>query len=71
MGPVLINIIKYGKLIIQLGPIVYQGIVWGKKIYKEVRKKKSGNQAILMAESGKRGARYSRKQVKKLLTTNG
>lgn len=70
MGPILINILKIGKLIVQLGPIVYQGIVWGKKIYKEINKKDkpTASKAVLMAESGKRGVRYSRREVKRHLT---
>ena len=70
MGPVLVNIIKYARLIIQLGPIIYEGIKWGKRIYQEIKKKDkpTASRAVLMAESGKRGARYSGREVKRVLT---
>jgi len=39
MGAFLANILKYLKIAVKIAPYVYQGIQWGKKIVKELRKK--------------------------------
>ena len=61
MGPILANILKYLKLIVRIGPILYEGVKWGKRIYNELKKKEP-------VKTLDRGATYTRKSMERLMS---
>ena len=58
MGPILAYIIKILKVVAKVGPPLYQSVMWGKKIYNELKAKEP-------VKTLDKGVKYTRKSMER------